>query len=194
MAKTQLGPTTLIYPMPAVLVGADVDGKPNFMAVAWCGVAGSQPPMLAVAIRTSRHSMKGIRENMAFSVNIPSVDLVREADYCGIRSGASVDKVAACQFKVFYGETPGAPLIEQCPVNLECRAVHLLDLGSHWLVVGRVEETHVSDDCLTDGRPDVDKIRPFIFVTQPSPRYQAFGDVIAKAFSVGRELERQKGG
>lgn len=189
MGKTQIGPTTLIYPMPTVLVGADVDGKPNFLAIAWCGVAGSQPPMISVSLRANRYTHKGIRQNMAFSVNVPSVDQVKEADYCGIRSGSAVDKVAVCNFNVFYGNVPGAPLIEQCPVNLECRVAHIIELGSHWLIVGRVEETHVSDDCLTDGRPDVDKIRPFIFVTQPLPRYQAYGEVIARAFSVGLELE-----
>ncbi len=189
MGKTKIGATTLIYPMPTTLVGADVDGKPNFLAIAWCGVANSQPPMVSVAIQGHRYSLKGIRENMTFSVNVPSVDQVKEADFCGIRSGADVDKVVACGFTVFYGQVEAAPLIEQCPVNLECRVVQMLELGSHWLIVGRIEETHVSDECLTDGRPDVDKVRPFLFVTQPRPRYQAFGDTIARAFNVGREIE-----
>lgn len=190
MGKTRIGATALIYPMPATLVGTEVDGKPNFLAIAWCGVASSQPPAVTVSVRDSRHSMKGILQNMTFSVNVPSVDLVREADYCGIRSGSKVDKVEVCGFDVFYGAVERAPLITQCPVNLECRVAHLLELGSHWLVVGRVEETHVSDDCLTDGRPDVDKIRPLIFVTQPTTRYQAYGKVLARAFNVGLEMEK----
>ncbi len=189
MSKTQIGATTLIYPMPTTLVGADVDGKPNFLAIAWCGVACSQPPMVSVALQPRRYTLKGIKQNMAFSVNIPSVELVKEADYCGIRSGAKVDKVAACNFDIFYGKVEGAPMIEQCPVNLECRVVQMLELGSHWLIVGKIEETHVSDDCLTDGRPDVDKVRPFIFIPGPPSRYQAFGEVIAGAFSVGMEIE-----
>jgi flavin reductase (DIM6/NTAB) family NADH-FMN oxidoreductase RutF len=175
--------------MPTLLVGAEVDGKPNFLAIAWAGIANGQPPMVSVALRPQRHTIKGIRQNQTFSVNVPSVDLVREADFCGIRSGARIDKVATCKFKVFYGKVEKVPLIEQCPVNLECRVVQMLELGSHCLIVGRIEETHVSDDCLTDGQPDVDKIRPFIFVT-PSRRYYAYGSVIAKAFSVGLELEK----
>jgi len=189
MGKTRIGPTTLIYPMPTLLVGAEVDGKPNFLAIAWAGIANGEPPMVSVALRPQRYTIKGIRQNQTFSVNVPSVDLVREADYCGVRSGARVDKVTACNFKVFYGKVEKAPLIEQCPVNLECRVVQMLELGSHCLIVGRIEETHVSDDCLTDGQPDIDKIRPFTFVT-PSRQYHAFGDVIAKAFSVGLELEK----
>lgn len=189
MSKTKIGPSTLIYPMPTLLVGAEVDGKPNFLAIAWAGIAAGEPPMISVALRPQRYTLKGIKQNGTFSVNVPSIDLVKEADYCGVRSGANVDKVAACNFKVFYGKVEKAPLIEQCPVNLECRVAHMLELGSHYLIVGRIEETHVSDDCLTDGHPDVDKIRPFIFVSPPR-HYQAFGEVIAKAFSVGLELEK----
>ena len=187
MGKTQLGPQTLIYPMPTVLVGANVDGKPNFMAVAWCGVANSVPPMLSIAVQHQRYTLKGIGQTGEFSINVPSVDLVKEADYCGIVSGSKVNKVDICGFKVFYGNLENAPLIEQCPVNLELRVVQTLDLGSHELVIGRVEETHVSEECLTDGRPDVTKIRPFIFTT--ARKYYAFGEMIATAFSVGRELE-----
>jgi flavin reductase (DIM6/NTAB) family NADH-FMN oxidoreductase RutF len=190
MSKTKMGPMTLIYPMPTVLVGAEVDGKPNFLAIAWCGIANGEPPMVSVALRSQRYTLKGIRQNQTFSVNIPSVDIIKEVDYCGVRSGAKVDKVAVCNFKIFYGDVEKTPLIEQCPVNLECHVVQMLDLGSHNLIIGRIEETHVSDDCLTDGRPDVEKIRPFIYVT-PQREYHAFGEVIAKAFSVGLELEQQ---
>jgi len=94
--KTRLGAQTYIYPMPVLLVGVDVGGKPNFMTVAWGGIANSEPPMISVAIRHSRYSLKGIRENQAFSVNIPASDQVAQADYCGMTSGAKVDKVADC--------------------------------------------------------------------------------------------------
>ncbi len=189
MNKTTFGPQTLIYPEPAFLVGANVNSKPNFMAVAWGGIANGEPPMISVAIRHQRYTLKGIKQNMAFSVNIPSTSLVKETDYCGIISGAKVDKVESCRFKIFYGKLDNAPLIEQCPVNLECKVAHILDLGSHALIIGRIEETHVSDDCLTDGKPDVNKIRPFIYTTAPATQYQAMGEVVAKAFSVGKELK-----
>jgi len=190
MGKTQLGPQTLIYPMPTTLVGANVDGKPNFMAVAWCGVACSVPPMISVAIRPDRYTIKGMKQNQEFSVNIPSTDQVKEADYCGIISGAEVDKVEVCGFKVFYGKLGNAPLIEQCPVNLECTVVQSLELGSHELFIGRVEEAHISGDCLTEGRPDVTKIKPFIFTT--AREYYAYGEEIARAFSVGLELRERE--
>jgi len=189
MGKILKGPQTLIYPMPALLVGANVDGKPNFMTVAWGGIANGEPPMISIAIRHHRYTHKGIMENLTFSVNVPSTDLIRETDYCGSVSGSKVNKAKVCQFGVFYGKLNNAPLIEQCPINLECRVVHILDLGSHSLFVGRVEETHVSDNCLTDGKPDVNKISPFIYASAPARQYLAFGHVLAKAYSIGKELK-----
>ncbi len=189
MGKIAMGPQTLIYPMPVLLIGSNVDDKPNFMVVAWGGIANGEPPMISVAIRRIRHTLKGIRQNSTFSVNIPSADMVREADYCGITSGSTVNKVEVCRFKVFYGKLGNAPLIEQCPINLECKVMHILDLESHSLVVGRIEESHISEGCLTDGKPDVNKIKPMSYIMSPATRYQALGQVLAKAFSIGKELK-----
>ena len=192
MSKVQMGPQTMIYPMPAFLVGANVDGKPNLMAVGWGGIACSEPPMITVAIRHQRYTLKGIKQNMTFSVNVASTDLVKEVDYCGMAAGAKVDKVEVCQFKVFYGKLETAPLIEQCPINLECKVMHILDLGTHALVVGRIEETYLSEDSLTDGKPDVSKIKPLIYITRPDAYYNALGEVVGKAHSIGKELEARE--
>lgn len=192
MAKIQLGPQTLVYPMPTFLVGANVDDKPNFMAVAWGGISNMTPPMISVAVRHQRHTNKGIKQNKTFSVNIPSVELVKEADYCGIATGAKVDKVKVCGFRVFYGKLKSAPMVEQCPLNLECSLAHIIDLGSHDLIVGKIEETYVSDHCLTDGKPDVAKIKPLIYTAGDPPHYRALGEVVARAFSVGKELKERE--
>ncbi|MBM3154604.1 MAG: flavin reductase family protein [Chloroflexi bacterium] len=192
MSKVLLGAATLVYPMPAFLVGANVDGKPNFMTVAWGGIANGEPPMVSVAIRHTRHTLKGITENKAFSVNVPSADLVKETDYCGITPGSKVDKVKVCGFKVFYGKLKSVPLIEQCPVNLECSVAHTLDLGSHVLIVGKIEETYVSEGCLTDGKPDVNKIKPFGYTMTPDNQYRPLGETIARAFNVGKELRSRE--
>ena len=189
MNKILMGPQTLIYPMPALLVGATVNDKPNFMTVAWGGIANGEPPMISVAIRHTRYTLRGIRQNLTFSVNVPSTNMVREIDYCGLTHGSQVNKVEACQFKVFYGKLGNAPLIEQCPINLECKVVNILDLGSHSLIIGRIEETHISEDCLTHGKPDVNKIKPFSYIRAPAQQYHALGEVIAKAFRIGKEVK-----
>jgi flavin reductase (DIM6/NTAB) family NADH-FMN oxidoreductase RutF len=191
MQKIAIGAQTLIFPMPAFLIGADVAGKANFMTAAWSGIACSSPPMVSVALQHHRHTLKGIKENGTFSLNVPSQDQVREIDYCGIVSGTKHDKTADCGFTVFYGLLKTAPLIEQCPLNLECKVVHILNLGSHALIVGQIEETHASEDCMTDGLPDANKLKPIIYSSGAEKRYHALGAPLAQAFSVGKYIKQQ---
>ncbi len=191
MKKVLLTPQPLICAPPTVLVGTMVSGKPNFMAVAWCGLANSNPPMVSVAIRPARYTLKGM-QNREFSVNIPSADIVKETDYCGIVSGAAVDKAAACKFNIFYGQLINAPLIEQCPVNLACKVEHILELGTHHLVIGLVVETHITENCLTDGKPDIKKIKPFIYGMGSPTEYFTLGNSLGRCFSVGKETGTKK--
>ena len=193
MNKILLKPSTYLYPQPVVLIGANVNDVPSFTTVAWAGIANGNPPMISVALRHSRYILKGIKKDMVFSVNIPSTDMVKETDYCGIVSGANVNKAKVCGFKIFYGELDGAPLIEQCPVNLECEVVHTLDLGSHLLVIGRIRQAHFSESCLVDGKPSIDKIKPIVYVTGRGGRYHNVGEFLANAFSIGKDLSRGNG-
>jgi flavin reductase (DIM6/NTAB) family NADH-FMN oxidoreductase RutF len=189
MSKVTIGPRTLLYPMPTVLVGANVGGKPNFMAAAWCGIVNSSPAMISVSLQHQRYTLKGIEENKTFSINVPSIDLVKETDYCGMTSGAKTDKVADCRFKIFYGKIGTAPLIEQCPVNLECRVAQMLDLGSHICIIGQITEVHVTDSCLTNGEPDADKIRPFLRAAGAGNHYREFGKPIGEGFTTGKAIQ-----
>jgi flavin reductase (DIM6/NTAB) family NADH-FMN oxidoreductase RutF len=190
MKKKTLGAQTILYPMPAFLIGATVDGQPNFMTAAWSGIAGSKPPMVTVALQHHRHTYKGIKENGTFSINVPSEDQVRETDFCGIASGSRQDKTAACGFTVFYGTLKTAPLIEQCPVNLECKVVHILNLGSHALIVGQIEEVYATEECLTEGLPDVAKVKPLIYCSGAEKHYYGIGQALGQAFSVGKDLKK----
>ena len=189
MNKVTKGPQVSLYPLPVLLIGAMVDGKPNFMAAAWSSLADADPPMLTVTIRRSRHTRDGIEPGGTFSVNIPSAAQVREVDFCGIESGSRADKAERCGFTVFYGELETAPLIEQCPVNLECVVKHILELGSHSLVVADIKQTHISEDCLSDGVLDMAKMDPLIYLTTPTKRYARAGAVVGDAYSVGLALK-----
>lgn len=186
MNKKKFGAQPMVWPHPTTLVGANVDGKPDFAAVAWTGVAASNPASVTIALQPHRYSLKGIYQNRTFSLNIPSIDLVKETDYCGLVSGKDTNKVKDCKFKVFYGNLKTAPLIEQCPINLECEVTQILNLGSHHLVVGKVAETYLSEDCLTDGKPDMDKVKPFIFGPM---KYYTVGKAFADAFKIGWEIK-----
>ena len=191
MNKIEIDPQMWLYPMPVLLVGANVDGKANFMPTSRSGFSNGEPPMISIAIRHSRYTSKGIVQNMAFSINVPSTDLVREVDYCGLVSGSKVDKVQACKFKIFYGKLGNAPLIEQCPVNLECTVMHISNLGSHSLIVGNIEEAHISEGCLSDGKPDMSKIKPLIFSPAPSREYCTLGETIGSLLSIGKGINAE---
>ena len=184
MEKSKLGPQTLLYPMPAVLVGAMVGEKPNFMTAAWCGIAASKPPAISVALQRIRHTLKGIKEHDTFSINVPSATLAKQVDYCGIYSGKKRDKSEL--FNVFFGVLEAAPLIQECPVNLECQVIHTLDLKSHELVIGEIIETHVTKDCVTDEKPDPEKIDPLIY-TPGVMQYHGLGEIVGKAFHMGKD-------
>lgn len=189
MTKVAMGPQTWLAPMPALLVGADVNGKPTFMTVAWAGIANGEPPIISLAIRPARHTLVGIREHSQFSVGVPSEAQARVVDFCGVKSGANVDKVARSGLKVFRGVLEHAPLVEECPINFECTVRQIVDLDSHCLVLGQVVETHVSDSCLNaKGTIDFTAVKPIVFLDNPTGQYHGLGDMVAKAFKVGLEL------
>jgi flavin reductase (DIM6/NTAB) family NADH-FMN oxidoreductase RutF len=180
-------------PKPVVLVGANIDGKPNFLTVALDGFICGEPPVIAVGIRPSRYTLKGILQNMTFSVNVPSADMIEATDYCGIFSGEKTDKVVDCGFKVFYSSLATAPLIEQCPVNLECEVMSIIKLGSHDAIMGKVVETLISESCLTEGEPDITKINPVAFSREKPAKYFAMGEFIGQAFNIGLDFKKETG-
>jgi len=159
------------------------------MTAAWCTLANMEPPMACMAIQHVRHTYKGIKQNNTFSINVPSVDYVVETDFCGITPGARADKISACKFDVFYGVLKTAPMIEQCPVNLECLVIHTIELGSHILIVGSIEEVYVNEECMTNNKPDVEKIKPFCYSFGTELSYREIGKGIARAFNAGKQLK-----
>ncbi|MHC4778605.1 MAG: flavin reductase family protein [Planctomycetota bacterium] len=134
----------------------------------------------------SHYTNEGIRENGTFSVNLPTETQAEVADYCGLVSGKDVDK--AEKFDFFYGSLKTAPMISQCPVNMECRLVKTVDFPTHDLFVGEVVETHADEDCLTGGVLDYAKVRPLLFVMSDRS-YRKLGGHIAQAWSVGKSLK-----
>ena len=184
MTKVHLDPSPLLYPTPAVLIAALVEGRPNCMTAAWCGVASSSPPALSVGIRPERHTYRGIREHGVFTINVPSVSLAREVDFAGIYSGRREDKSRL--FDYVYGETENAPMVAECGLNLVCRHKHTLALGAHDLIVGAVVEVMAEDACLTDGVVDAAKLDPLVY-SGGTGVYHGLGEIVGKAFSMGKK-------
>jgi flavin reductase (DIM6/NTAB) family NADH-FMN oxidoreductase RutF len=187
MGKINLGANAFIYPMPVTLVGAKVEGRANFLAVGWITRVNMKPPLLAVGLNKVHFTPKGIRAHGTFSVNFPGADLMEKADYCGLVSGHKVDKSGL--FRVFYGELETAPLIEECPLGLECRLYQVVELPSHDLFIGEIVAAYADEDSLTDGKPDIVKINPLV-LTMPDNNYWTVGTHAGQAWSAGKKLKQ----
>ncbi|HVP95503.1 MAG TPA: flavin reductase family protein [Methanoregulaceae archaeon] len=186
MDKITVGPMPFMSVMPALLVGANVHGKPNYMTAAWSTVACMAPPMVCVAINRARYTAQGIEENKTFSLNIPSETLVVETDHCGLVSGSQEDKSGV--FRSFYGNLKTAPMAEECPVSIECTLFKSVECGSHVLHIGKIVEIHADASCLTDGKPDIEKIRPIVYAHYT---YFSVGKEVEKAFSAGKKYKKK---
>ncbi len=189
--KRSVGPQTLLYPHPDLIVGTyDRDGRPNVMAAAWGGICCSRPPAVAVSLQKSRYTYANLMEQRAFTISIPSADYVREADFFGIASGKDVDKFAATGLTPVKSKLVNAPYVEEFPVVLECRLLRTVEIGVHTQFIGEILDVKVNESVLgEDGKPDVAKIRPFAYDSMRM-EYYGFGEVLAKAFSAGREFRR----
>jgi flavin reductase (DIM6/NTAB) family NADH-FMN oxidoreductase RutF len=186
MKKVNIG--TRIFPiMPMSILGVKVDGKANFMALGWFNRVNANPPLLGVAVNKSHYSIAGIRENKTFSINIPNKKMMKETDYCGLASGKNTDKSEI--FNVFYGKLLTAPMIDECPLCMECKLVETVEMPTNELFIGEIIETHIEPQYLTDDVPDMKKIDP-LFLTMPDNNYWTLGENIGKAWSAGKELKK----
>jgi len=163
--KVRKGPWTALFPCPVVLVTCvDSNGKPNIITLAWVGVACSDPPMLGLGIRPHRHSYGIIEASGEFVVNIPTVEILKETDFCGVVSGKDVNKFSETGLTAEPAEKVKPPLIKECPVNIECVLRQKIPLGVHHLFIGEVICVHVDQDVLDDkGRIDFSKVSPFVY-------------------------------
>ncbi len=152
MSKLEWRPGNMLYPVPAVMVScATKKGKNNILTIAWTGTICSDPVMVSISVRPSRYSYQLIRDTGEFVINLTTRDLVRAADWCGVRSGEKWDKFK--EMKLTPGEAKHleyAPIIEESPVNIECKVTDVLKLGSHHMFMAEVVGVLVSEEYMTD--------------------------------------------
>jgi flavin reductase (DIM6/NTAB) family NADH-FMN oxidoreductase RutF len=188
--KAKLGTVPLVYPIPIILAGARVQGRPNYATLGDCGIMGINPPLVYVSLGRNHYTTQGILENGTFSVNIPSTDLLAVTDYCGIVSGREVDKSSL--FETFYGELGTAPMIRECPVNLECRVIREFSIQHRRIFVGEVVQTHVDEALVIEEGErrtiaDMTQLDPIIYALDN--RYYRIGEPIGLGYSEGKALQ-----
>lgn len=176
MAKTAIRPGTYLYPVPAVMVTCGPFIKPNIVTLAWVGTVCSDPPMIGISIRPSRYSHGLIKQQLEFAVNLPTVDLVRVTDYCGVVSGRKVDKFAVTGLTAVRAQATDVALIAECPVNIECKVTQIVSLGSHDLFLGQVVAVQ-ADDSLINAQGELD-LRQAELVAYSGARYWGLGKLL----------------
>jgi flavin reductase (DIM6/NTAB) family NADH-FMN oxidoreductase RutF len=189
--KKSIGAKTIVYPTPVFIVGTyDQEGQPNAMAAAWGGICCSRPPCVAVSLRKATYSYGNIVSRQAFTVSIPSVTYVQEADYFGIASGRDARKFEVAGLTPVRSDAVDAPYVGEFPFALECKLVHQLEIGLHTQFVGEIVDIQAEESVLDkDGHLDIALVQPFLFAPE-NRAYYGIGEFLAEAFSVGRVLSR----
>ncbi|MFX0122423.1 MAG: flavin reductase family protein [Candidatus Hodarchaeota archaeon] len=171
--KDLYGPTVAWFLAPVVLVSCTNEKKANIITIAWTGVVCSKPPLISISIRPSRFSYELISSSREFVINIPTLEQLKETNFCGSKSGKDTDKWTACGFTPEKGIKVSAPLIKECPVNIECKVVKTLgDIGTHTIFIGEVLEVHVNSQIAPNTVLD---ITPLCY----SPKLGIFGKALA---------------
>ncbi len=187
--KKSLGAKTLVYPSPVWCIGSyDADARPNVMTAAWAGICCSSPPAVTVSLRKATYTYGNIMSTKAYTVSVPPQKYIREADYFGIASGKKVDKFEATGLTPVKAAKVNAPYVDEFPMVLECRVIHIHEIGLHTLFVGEILDVKIDDDVLAEnGLPDMLKLDPFLY-TAENRMYHGVSDYIGKAYTIGKSF------
>jgi len=188
--KIKIGNKNVLYPMPVTVVGAMVNGRPNFIAIAHVGMlTRHQPHLISLSMSKIHYTNAGIKETKTFSINLMSVENMVPADYVGTFSGKAVDKSQV--FEVFYGELKTAPIIAGCPLSMECKLYDVYELPQFDVFIGEIVETYADEYVLTDGKVDLSKVNPLLF-DMTSVQYWSLGKATGKCWNIGRQYSNSK--
>lgn len=165
MAKQSWKPGNMLYPLPAVLVTvADKEGRQNVFTVAWAGTVCSDPAMVSISVRPERYSYHMIEETGEFVINLTTAKLAYATDYCGVRSGRDVDKFKEMHLTPIPGKEVKAPLLEESPVNIECKVKEIIKLGTHDMFLAEVVAVHADEAYMDEkGRFSLSKANPMVY-------------------------------
>ena len=155
MAKIQFKPSTMLGPLPAVMVSCGDMQNSNIITIAWVGIACSQPTRVYISVRPDRHSHHLIKASGEYVINLTSEKLLPACDYCGIRSGRDIDKFAEMKLTKQQGTVVSAPMIAESPVSLECKVFDVISLGSHDMFLADVVAVH-ADESIVDENGKID--------------------------------------
>lgn len=191
--KVKLGGIPIVYPIPIVLAGALVQERPNFETLGDVGIMGINPAIVYISSGKEHYTNLGILEHGTFSINFPHTELLTKADYCGTVSGHDVDKSKL--FDIFFGQLKTAPMIQECPVNLECKVIKEFCIKHRQVFVGEVEQAYVTEEFVIHckerpGIADMIRLDPIIYALDN--RYYKIGKSIGVGYDESKKLQLHK--
>lgn len=145
MGKVFWNGGALLAPVPPALVTCGTLESPNILTIGWTGICSTHPPMTYISVRPTRHSYAMIEKSGEFVINLPTTAMCREVDFCGVRSGKDVDKIAKCGFHLEPSDKVSAPLLSESPVSLSCRVTQKIALGSHDMFLAEILSVAVDE-------------------------------------------------
>lgn len=187
--KKSFGAKTMAFPNPVWCVGSyDANDKPNLMTVAWGGICCSKPPAVTISLRKATYTYGNIMARKAYTVNVPSVNFVKHADYVGMATGKRENKFETTGLTPVKSDLVDAPYVAEFPMILECKVIHTNEIGLHTQFIGEILDVKVERNALNEtGQPDMEKVAPFIYGSDIQT-YHRIGGTIGRAFKIGREL------
>lgn len=189
--KVMWKPGTFLYPLPAVMVSCGTMEKSNIITVAWTGILNTNPAMVYISVRPTRHSYNMIKEQGEFVINLTNQRLARATDWCGVKTGAKVDKFKEMNLHKQKANFVKCPMIEESPVSVECKVKEIRELGSHHMFVAEVLAINADEKYIDEkGAFDISKCD---LIAYSNGHYYSLGKKIGKfGFSVQKKRKTKR--
>ena len=191
MSKITWKAGTFIYPIPAVMVSCGTMEKANIITVAWTGILNTNPATVYISVRPTRYSYQIIKEQKEFVINLTNKELVQATDWCGVKTGAKVDKFKEMHLHKEKAKFLSCPMIQESPVSIECRVKEIIPLGSHDMFLAEVLAINADEKYINDkGAFDISKCD---LIAYANGNYYTLGKKLGKfGFSVQRAKKKKK--
>ena len=191
MGKITWKPGTFVYPIPAVMVSCGTMEKSNIITVAWTGIINTNPAMVYISVRPTRYSYNLIKDQGEFVINLTTKNLVKATDWCGVKTGAKVDKFKEMKLHKEKASIVKCPMIQESPVSVECKVKEIKELGSHTMFMAEVVAINVDEKYIDNkGAFDITKCDLMAYA---NGNYLAMGKKIGKfGFSVKKKKKNTK--
>lgn len=181
----------ILGPVPPVLVTCGDVASPNVLTIAWTGILNTIPPKTYISVRPERFSYGLIKESGEFVINLPVKELVRAVDFCGVRSGATVNKLEEMKLEYEPATEVNTVMLCQSPISLECRVEKIIPLGSHDMFIANIVAVNAGKELLdSKGKMSLDKAELLAYA---HGEYYVLGEKLGSfGYSVKRKKKRRR--